>query len=135
MEPFNVVKSMHDLRDWAQKQGGNDHEASYRGVGLSLSCSLFASGSEAPPMNCFQAGYSCTDLSFRRLLVDMLGEDIADAVVDVGKRHGLPISGYESKTGDAFVGVGNSQLTGYMLQIFVHRSIVGEFAYPSEPYG
>eukprot|EP00746_Dinoflagellata_sp_MGD_P069738 gnl/MRDRNA2_/MRDRNA2_28542_c0_seq1.p1 gnl/MRDRNA2_/MRDRNA2_28542_c0~~gnl/MRDRNA2_/MRDRNA2_28542_c0_seq1.p1 ORF type:complete len:964 (+),score=188.05 gnl/MRDRNA2_/MRDRNA2_28542_c0_seq1:243-2894(+) len=138
MEPFNVCKSMSALRDWAQKQGGNDHESSFRGVGLSLSCSLFASGSEAPPLNCFKVGYSCTDLSFRKLLTDTLGgskvaEQMADALVDVGRRHGLPVQGYASQNGDAFYE--RSELTGYMLQIFVHRSIVEEYAYPSQPFG
>merc|ERR1712216_381213 len=132
--------SMNDLRDWAQHQGGNDHDPAYRGVGLSLSCSLFASGSEAPPMNCFQLGYSCTDLSFRKLLTDSLGgnnlaEDLADAVVEIGKRHGLPVHGYESKNSDAFYRTGEARLTGYMLQIFVHRSVVEKYAYPSQPFG
>lgn len=140
MAPFTVCKSMHELRDWAKQNGGNDHDTSFRGVGLSLSCSLFASGSEAPPLSCFKAGYSCTDLSFRKLLIDSLGgnglaENLADAVVDIGERHGLPVQGYESQSPTSSQRPQRSELTGYMLQIFVHRSIVEKYAYPSQPYG
>mmetsp|Transcript_20052 Transcript_20052/g.36228 ORF Transcript_20052/g.36228 Transcript_20052/m.36228 type:complete len:750 (-) Transcript_20052:198-2447(-) len=126
-----------------QAKGGQDHDVKFRALGLSVSCSLFASGSEAPPLNCFQAGYSCNDLSFRGLLVTFLKtcldirqdakiEDLVDKVVAVGRKHRLPVGCFERS------GAGGGQqgdLAGYMLQIFVHRSIAANFAYPSQPYG
>eukprot|EP00971_Amphidinium_carterae_P227333 4509020-Amphidinium_carterae.1 len=126
-----------------QAKGGQDHDANFRALGLSVSCSLFASGSEAPPLNCFQAGYSCNDLSFRGLLVSFLQtclqikdkkylEDLTDKVVAVGWKHRLPVGCFESKGGG---GGQQDNLAGYMLQIFVHRSIAASFAYPSQPYG
>jgi hypothetical protein len=124
-------------------EGGNDHSVAFRALGLSASCSVFASGSEAPPLSCFQAGYSCTDLSFRQLLIDFLmlcasstrhqAEGVADAVVSAGQRHAISTHCFSAASGN--VAYAERQLTGYMLQIFVHRSIVEQHVYPSEPMG
>lgn len=99
----------------------------------------FCFSSEAPPLKCFQAGYSCTDLSFRQLLIDFLmlcasgtrrqAEGMADAVVSAGKRHALATGCFSGNLSH------EKQLTGYMLQIFVHRSIVEQHVYPSQPFG
>jgi len=127
--------------------GGEDHDPEFRGVGLSASCSLFAFSSEAPPLNCFQQGYSCMDLSFRGLLIATLTEcfgetsttavleNIAEMLIDVAQRHRLPTSGYRYEGDDSAYGQGTCHLTGYMLQMFIHRSSIEDFAYPSEPYG
>lgn len=123
-----------------KKQGGRDHDPSFRALGLSCSCSVFAYGSEAPPLNCFLAGYSCTDVSFRKLLVDFLAkccgdnkeaETLASAVVEAGRKHNLSVGHYGTSSGS----VSNAPLSGYMLQVFVHRSIVEDFVYPSEAMG
>lgn len=137
MESFKVCRSMAAMRQ-SCLDGGIDHDPAFQAVGLSLSCSLFAFGSEAPPLQCFQSGYSACTVSFYKLLVQMFGGDarakeIADLVVTIGRDHSLPTYGYH-RDGQ---GGGDRQqvLSGYMLQIFVHRSIVDEYAYPSEPYG
>jgi len=120
------------------REGGKDSSVAFRALGLSASCSVFASSSEAPPLQCFQTGYSC-HASFRQLLIDFLllcargtkrqAEGMADAVVSAGRRHGLDTGCFSR------IPSGGKQLTGYMLQIFVHRSIAERHVYPSKPYG
>jgi len=129
----NVCKTLADLK----RLGGQDGRPEFQALGLSVSCSLFASGSEAPPLNCFMQGYSAGACAWRTLLqnlVETLGGsvDTVDAVVDAAKRNGLCINGYAPPTARHH---GKTELTGYMLQIFIHRSIVERYAYPSEPYG
>jgi len=133
MEPFMVCTSLEMLHDHGCKE---DHETSFRGVGLSVSCSMFAFGSEAPPLQCFRGGYSCTDLSFQGLLLSLLAKcknesnksqsvrDLAAKINEAARRNRVP----------ALDG-GSAELGGYMLQIFIHRSMVRQYAYPSEPYG
>mmetsp|Transcript_69993 Transcript_69993/g.182244 ORF Transcript_69993/g.182244 Transcript_69993/m.182244 type:complete len:535 (+) Transcript_69993:436-2040(+) len=132
-----------------------DHSAGFRALGLSTSCSIFASGSEAPPLSCFMSGYSCTDLSFHSLLVMFLkqycqcagkgsksAKTIADELVEIAERHKLPTSAYgesggagKRKVRKSAALAATSELSGYMLQIFVRRDIVETFAYPSHAMG
>jgi len=124
-----------------RERGGRDHDAAFRALGLSSSCSLFASGSEAPPLSCFQGGYSCTDLDFRKVLIDFLKvcsgnrsvDKVVDSLIEIGERYLLPVSCY--KGGLRQARAQNLQLTGYMLQVFIDRSVAEEYAYPSLPYG
>ena len=72
-EPYHTCPTMHDLKHTFQNgMSGQDHHPAFRAVAISASCSLNAFGSEAPPLNCFQHGYSCSDLSFRGLLDNLL---------------------------------------------------------------
>merc|ERR1712012_991043 len=58
---------------------------------------------------------------------------MGDAVVMVGARHGLCVHAYSS--GGNATNSSDTVLLGYMLQIFVHKSVVEQFAYPSQPMG
>merc|ERR1711959_804191 len=99
MQPFKVCPSMAEMRKSCMN-GGIDHDPAYQSVGLSLSCSLFADSSEAPPLQCFQTGYSACSVPFWKLLVKMFGGDerakeMADTVVTIGHDHSLPTYGYD----------------------------------------
>lgn len=75
---------------------GQDHDPWFRSLAISASPTLFAFGSEAPPLHCFREGYGCTDLSFRGLLTSLLkdvckihiqkAQDLVRELSDVGAR-------------------------------------------------
>lgn len=135
--PEGAATSAENLRGLVQT-ASQDHDPAFRALGLSSSCSVFANQSEAPPLTCFQGGYSCTDLDFRSLLQNFLGsccdvghqsiESLTEAVIAAGSKHNLPVQPYGAHASQ-------SALPGYMLQIFIHRSIVEQFAYASQPMG
>jgi len=119
--------------------GGRDHNPTFRALGLSASCSIFASQSEAPPLTYFQGGYSCDDLSFRALLVTFLKKcceeskvnGLLQEILSIGEKHELTTSSYAEKAGHTQ----NPTLSGYMLQIFVRKNIAAKYAYASQPMG
>ena len=135
---------------------GKDHDPAFRATGLSVSCSLFSPGSEAPPLSCFQAGYSCTDVDFFAILVGVLSKcyrtqaqrtanakivtRMASDIVEAARMNRIPTSMYQrgAAVGSGGVvagGAGGSQLPGHMLQLFVHKSVAEQHAYPSQAMG
>lgn len=114
-----------------------DHHPEYRAVGLSTMCSLVATGPEASPPSVFTAGYSCTDLSFRSVLENLLEscyvpkkqiQRLARDIIELSEKHGLDVSqfgGKRCKSGKA----------GHLLQILIRRDLVDELAYAAVPYG
>jgi len=121
---------------------GQDHDPRFRALAISASPSLFASGSEAPPLHCFRRGYGCQDLSFRELLVKLLLDvfrmersttcQLVDELVVAALCYGLPCSGYGT---GCQKGRNMGRLGGQMLQIFVARTEVDRIAYHSRPMG
>lgn len=114
-----------------------DHHPTYRAVALSVMCSLVALGPEVSPAVLFLAGYSCEDLSFMNLLKDILAacqipqeklERLCSDIVAVSEQHGLDVSRFGGKPC-------KSNRPGHLLQIFIRRDLLDEFAYASKPYG
>ena len=145
--PFDGIPTVDLLLAEARGHGDSgDHARHYRECAISVSNSLFALRSEAPPVRCFAAGYSCTDLSFRALLTGLLARAnipharvaaVAHAVCALAERHGLDATLYRPTTPGSlahFV-VPPPRPRGHMLQIFVRRSEVDHVAYDSLPYG
>eukprot|EP00419_Tripos_fusus_P054588 CAMPEP_0172806666 /NCGR_PEP_ID=MMETSP1075-20121228/6499_1 /TAXON_ID=2916 /ORGANISM="Ceratium fusus, Strain PA161109" /LENGTH=346 /DNA_ID=CAMNT_0013645493 /DNA_START=194 /DNA_END=1234 /DNA_ORIENTATION=- len=130
------------LKSCADSASRRDHDPAFRALGLSTSVTLFAFGSEAPPLHCFRHGYGLFDLSFRGLLVQVLfdaldvrkerAEQLADALDAVGNRFGLCPGGYGSHSRD---NTRPSRLGGQMLQMFVRRGEVDRLSYHSQPFG
>lgn len=123
-----------------------DHHAEFRELAISASMSLFGGATEAPPLQCFNQGYSCADLNFRGLLQKLLCSiggyrdkhdlnlnSLIDVLIGIGDRFGLPVQMYRRVPRSMHV-AGN-KLYGHMLQIFVHRECVDNYAYASQPYG
>ncbi|CAJ1461549.1 unnamed protein product [Effrenium voratum] len=120
---------------------GQDHDPWFRSLAISASPTLYAFGSEAPPLSCFRAGYGCTDLSFQNLTQQLLKEaydlhedqalQLVHTIADAGARFGLQVSGYcdRKRCSDT------SRLGGQMLQIFVSKDIVEDYVYHCQPYG
>mmetsp|Transcript_83059 Transcript_83059/g.173877 ORF Transcript_83059/g.173877 Transcript_83059/m.173877 type:complete len:455 (+) Transcript_83059:111-1475(+) len=114
-----------------------DHHHSYRSVAVSCMCSLGSTGPEASPAGNFIKGYSCTDLSFRRVLETLLEscyvpkakvQDLASQIIALSEKHGLDVSQF----GGRACGSGKA---GHLLQIFVRRTLVDRLAYAAKPYG
>jgi len=133
-----VGKSMKTLLNEFSKMQGRDHNPAFRALAISVSNTLFSFGSEAPPLQCFRAGYGCGDLSFQGLLDSLLqhagaeGTQVSEmrtALVKLGGEYGLPVGPYGGSGG------GRSALGGHMLQIFVEKKTADEIAYRSQPYG
>mmetsp|Transcript_18711 Transcript_18711/g.51527 ORF Transcript_18711/g.51527 Transcript_18711/m.51527 type:complete len:510 (-) Transcript_18711:222-1751(-) len=114
-----------------------DHHPSFRRVALSVMCSLASTGPEACVAMVFIAGYSCKDLSFRRMLENLLEscyvpkpkvKRLADEIIALSEKHGLDVSqfgGKGCKSGKA----------GHLLQIFIKRHLVDRLVYAAKPYG
>jgi len=114
-----------------------DHHPDYRKVCISAMCSLVALGPEVSPPVFFVAGYSCDDLSFRKVLEHLLVscyvpldkiQHLANEIILLSERYSLDVSQY----GGAKC---KSEKPGHMLQIFIRRDLLDQFAYASEPYG
>eukprot|EP00928_Gymnodinium_smaydae_P097207 TRINITY_DN8746_c0_g6_i1.p1 TRINITY_DN8746_c0_g6~~TRINITY_DN8746_c0_g6_i1.p1 ORF type:complete len:522 (+),score=73.61 TRINITY_DN8746_c0_g6_i1:72-1637(+) len=123
-------------------QGKKDHDPEFRKLALSVSPTLFAFGSEAPPLQCFRNGYGCTDLSFRNLLVETLRvacgshvdvDTLADELSELAEEYGLFADAYYKKK--AASQKNRLPMGGQMLQIFVARAEVDAVAYRSHAYG
>lgn len=133
------------LMDDFKHMRGQDHDPRFRALAISVSCSLFAPGSEAPPLSCFCHGYSCADLSFRGLLNGLLTtcgahsvDSLADKIIEIAAKYEFPTSPFRGKMKDPWnfaAPVGETEAPGSMLQIFVHKDIVDEIAYASMPMG
>ena len=152
--PFDGIPTVDHLLAALRPHGGfssacGDHARRYRACAVSVSTALCALRSEAPPVRCFAAGYSCTDLSFRALLTGVLAHAnvphsrvaaLADAVCALAARHGLDATLYrtrgpESLTAFAAAAAAPPRPHGHMLQIFVRRAEVDHVAYDALPYG
>eukprot|EP00052_Salpingoeca_macrocollata_P017762 m.145305 g.145305 ORF g.145305 m.145305 type:complete len:295 (-) comp20489_c5_seq2:31-915(-) len=122
---------------------GQDHNPEFRSLAISCSVTLFGHGSEAPPLQCFRTGYSCGDLSFRRLLEGLLMAcgvpDVAktaDRLADLADKYHLHGNVYrKSRHAAGFAPLAMSPVGGHMLQLFVHKDYVDSLAYRSHPMG
>eukprot|EP01105_Mastigella_eilhardi_P015374 TRINITY_DN3511_c0_g1_i6.p1 TRINITY_DN3511_c0_g1~~TRINITY_DN3511_c0_g1_i6.p1 ORF type:complete len:591 (+),score=130.17 TRINITY_DN3511_c0_g1_i6:364-2136(+) len=145
--PFHGKPTLEMLMDEFKSMHGQDHDPRFRALAISVSCSLFAPGSEAPPISCFCSGYSCSDLSFRGLLTGLLKtckvedpETLTDRIIEVGNKFHLPTAPFVSRPAAPYglfagVGGGGELAPGSMLQIFVHKDFVDSIAYASQPMG
>lgn len=114
-----------------------DHDIAWRRAVIAGSTSVYGFDPEATPMNVFDNGYSCADLSFMGTLYDVLAfcgiKDhigVGKALIEVCARHGLSTSYYGlAQTGPTY---GNY---GHLLQIFIKRSAIDKLAYASMPFG
>lgn len=119
------------------KDNKRDHHPEYRKVGISVMCSLAATGPEACTAMVFIQGYSCKDLSFRSVLERLLEscyvpkakvQNLADAIIKTSEKHGLDVTqfgGKPCKSGKA----------GHLMQIFIKRHLVDKLVYAAKPYG
>lgn len=114
-----------------------DHHPSFRRVALSVMCSLASTGPEACVAMVFIAGYSCKDLSFRRMLENLLEscyvprpkvKKLADDIIALSEKHGLDVSQFGGKAC-------KSGKAGHLLQIFIKRHLVDRLVYAAKPYG
>jgi len=134
-------KSISDLRSGVGTMRGADHHPAFRALAISASASLFAFGSEAPPLHCFRAGYGCGDLSFRALLVELISDaygvdascagKTVSALTALAAEYGLHASQYDHGKHTH----GRRYLGGHMLQIFVPIAEADTLMYQSHPYG
>jgi hypothetical protein len=138
--PFHEKPSLSMLIDEFRSLHQQDHDPRFRALAISASVSLFGEETEAPPTTSFEMGYSCTDLSFRGLLLAVLSacqldhdlvDDVADEIVRIGGKYGLQTHPYVSKQTHSAPKV----LCGQLLQIFIHRDFVDDICYASLPYG
>mmetsp|Transcript_69292 Transcript_69292/g.129406 ORF Transcript_69292/g.129406 Transcript_69292/m.129406 type:complete len:575 (-) Transcript_69292:52-1776(-) len=127
------------LRKFNDKWASNnrDHDPGYRTVAVSVMCSLYAKGPEASPPVVFTEGYSCKDLSFRKVLDKLLEscyvpkgkiKSVGDSVIRLAETHGLDVSQFGGKAC-------KSGKPGHLLQIFIRRSLVDTLVYAAKPYG
>ena len=139
-KPFTVIKSIKELSDFCRRGGKNDGDPTYQAVGLSVSTSIFSTSSEAPPVQLFRVGYSANAVIFDNFMKSQLREcgfDVkkADKIITVinttARKYNFPFV-----HGRTFgYGHGTGRATGHMLQIFINKDIVDEYAYPSECLG
>mmetsp|Transcript_45036 Transcript_45036/g.104320 ORF Transcript_45036/g.104320 Transcript_45036/m.104320 type:complete len:558 (+) Transcript_45036:167-1840(+) len=144
--PRLLVREFDDMPDVATLQrkfnskwisNNRDHDPGYRTVAVSVMCSLVAKGPEASPPVVFTEGYSCKDLSFRKVLDKLLEscyvpkgkiKAVGDSVVKLAETHGLDVSQFGGKAC-------KSGKPGHLLQIFIRRQLVDTLVYAAKPYG
>jgi len=126
-----------------------DHHAEYRDVGISVMCSLVATGPEVSTPVCFLGGYkhASDPVEFRRQLEeDLLGgllgggqkkkaiqkeaKELTGKIVSLAAAHHLDVSKF-GHNGEC----DRKKRTGHMLQIFIRRDLVDQLCYASEPWG
>jgi len=130
-------QTLMNLFDSKYAANKRDHHPEFRAVGLSVMCSLVATGPEACPPAVFIAGYSCKDLSFRGVLENILEscyvpkakvKKLADEIIRLSEEHGLDVSQFGGKPC-------KSGMAGHLMQIFMKRDLVDTLCYPAKPYG
>jgi len=140
MQPFGEIPDAASLLDSYNSKfvfDKKDHHPRYRAVGISVMCSLAALGPECSPPVYFVAGYCTKDVSFRKVLDNLLAScyipqdriaHLADQIIALCEKFGLDVSKYGGKPCES----GNP---GHLLQIFIRRYLVDQLAYASKPYG
>eukprot|EP00051_Salpingoeca_urceolata_P013543 m.170132 g.170132 ORF g.170132 m.170132 type:complete len:569 (-) comp17822_c1_seq4:146-1852(-) len=135
--PYNDIPDAPELLKIFPKFPDRDHNSKFRAVAISVTTSLLGPDMEAPPKQVFLMGYSCSDLSFRKVLEDLLESchvpkakvsSLATQIVKLSEKHGLDVSQFKGKRCA-------SGRPGHLLQIFLKRELVDRFAYASLPYG
>eukprot|EP01001_Neometanema_parovale_P008201 NODE_4479_length_1058_cov_71.113369_g4277_i0.p1 GENE.NODE_4479_length_1058_cov_71.113369_g4277_i0~~NODE_4479_length_1058_cov_71.113369_g4277_i0.p1 ORF type:complete len:303 (+),score=38.53 NODE_4479_length_1058_cov_71.113369_g4277_i0:49-909(+) len=149
-KPFDGKPTMDLLLKAFSKMPTRDHDPEFRALAICASVSLFGLDTEAPPLSCFYGGYSCTDLSFRKLLDSLFTacglrhheiKKVTDDILALGAKYGLMAHSYGASGSKRHLmfgdGCGESytETTGHMLQIFLHKSVVDDIAYSSHAYG
>ncbi|KAH3744177.1 hypothetical protein Pelo_14436 [Pelomyxa schiedti] len=139
--PFRGKNSLSVLQ--SELGNGNDHNVSFRALAIAASNGLFATTSEMHPISCFLQGYSCDDVEWGKLLKDVLtavgftGREVDDAakkVIDIGAKYHLLTSHFGAGT-QAYSAPSTAHPSGNMLQIFIHKEILDDVAYPCRAYG
>ena len=138
--PFFGKPHVRVLLDQFSTMHGMDHNPAFREVAISCSVSLYSPRSEAPPMRCFEQGYSCADLSFHGVMIkvfkdlgasDEVAAQLCKDVATVGDNYNL--------SGDLFradhVASHRSGKPGHMMQVFIRVDCVDDVAYGSQPGG
>lgn len=134
--PDATVLMRRVSQEWGPTK--SDHNPEFRRVGISVMCSLLATGPECCMQVAFFEGYSCKQIAFRAVLEDELtragcavpteASSMVDRLLELAGEAGLDCSilgGRPSPSGHA----------GHLLQIFVRRDLVDQLCYPALPYG
>ena len=138
-EPYLGKPHLTTLVEQFESMGQQDHDPEFRQVAISVSVSLLAPGSEAPPTSVFEQGYSCNDLSFNgimKTLFSTLGLSPAQVnraindVITVGRRWNLLTDVYGENQHNGVTG-----MTGHMIQMFIAADVVDDLAYASHAMG
>jgi hypothetical protein len=126
MAPFTDIPNVEVLLNEYGKMPLRDHDSKYRAVAICGTTSILAPDSEAAATEIFVTGYSCSDLSFTKILENLLiacraptaeVKDLAQQIVTLSGQHGLDVSQF----GGTICGSGKP---GHLLQIFMKRNIV-----------
>lgn len=107
-----------------------DHNIEFKRVGICCSTSLISKDPEATPTHYFLKGYAVSSVPLE-ILMGFLKDC---GVTDEGTQRSLAesIVAESSKWG---LSSPPSGLTGHLIQIFVHRSVVDKVCYSALPYG
>jgi hypothetical protein len=152
--PFDALPSLDILLQEFRSMDRRDHDARFRAVALSVSCSLFSEG-EAAPLEYFRDGYSCTDLSYSAILDHLLlslgvsdtiqRAGLFEDILICGAKHGLNTQVFEKSGGGKRVpkrrkqklgmSAAKNSANGHMLQLFVAFNSLDELGYGSLPFG
>lgn len=114
-----------------------DRLPSFRKLAICASPTIFAFGSEAPPLNCFRHGYGGISAPLSQLTRDLLYEATGkdrDALHKCMHQLSLLAKKFGLIDLSAGGGPGPNRLGGQMLQIFIHRKEVNGLVYNSLPY-
>jgi len=136
------------IQDLQFSEGANHADClpSFRKLAICASPTIFAFGSEAPPLDCFRHGYGipaplheltrdllCTvaGVSKKRGRAEAVTVDkCVEQLSQLAKKFGLIGYGHASSQTDS-----PNRLGGQMLQIFIHRKEVDNMVYNSLPFG
>lgn len=127
MEPFyglpNAKAMMARFPSWPDR----DHNQEFKNVGICTSTSLITKDPEATPVQVFLQGYGASAVTAEHIekLLSDCGAGSGGADLKLLTSNIMEIAD-KQKTGIA---------GGHMLQIFMHRSVVDEYAYAALPYG
>jgi len=134
----SASKLMRSYHQNFRINGTYDGHTDFMDVGLSVMCSLLATGPEASPINDFLEGYQDSwQVSFRNLLLKVLDschlprqkvDQLLSDIIAAAEESGLDTSGFG---GQHCPGA----KTGHLLQIFVRRELVDQLAYAAQPFG
>eukprot|EP01060_Flectonema_neradi_P021540 TRINITY_DN2925_c0_g3_i1.p1 TRINITY_DN2925_c0_g3~~TRINITY_DN2925_c0_g3_i1.p1 ORF type:complete len:614 (+),score=103.67 TRINITY_DN2925_c0_g3_i1:64-1842(+) len=140
-EPYLGKPHLTTLVEQFASMGQQDHDPGFRQVAISVSVSLLAPSSEAPPTSVFEQGYSCSDLSFSGIMNKLFTElglapaqvsRVMNDVIAVGNRWNLFTNVY-SGNNNHMQNVGG--MTGHMIQMFIATDVVDDLAYGSHAMG
>ena len=126
--PYAATPTLAALMAAFGAMAGQDHNPTFRQLAICASLSLFGGNTEAPPLQCFSAGYAGGEPpNLGTLLRKLLAAASRPPTFDTER-----VAACLEEIGNRYQG---GRFVGHMLQLFVRKDVANSVSYVAQPMG